>query len=305
MVLGAVLIILFIGYVDKEYKTENVSMQNINSKKDSLAVSTSFYPLFFFTSQIIGTTSDQLYVITPPHAEPHEYEPTAENIRNIQSSKLLITIGTYFEPWLSKLSLPSSTTLITVGNGLVNQKYTDEDNNSVQDPHIWLSPKNAIIITQKITQSLTDTDPKHANDYVMNSKKLITDLQTLDTEYASGLSSCEKKDIITSHSAFGYLAQDYDLIQKGISGLSPEAEPTPKEFAHIIEFAKTNKVKVIFFESTVSPKLSQTIAKEIGAQTMILDPIEGISEDAQAKGENYFSIMRKNLVNLRVALECK
>ena len=126
----------------------------------------------------------------------------------------------------------------------------------------------------------------------------------MDTEYKQGLSSCEGKNIITSHAAFGYLAAAYGLNQVPIAGLSPDAEPSPRQLADIAKFAKDNQVKYIFFESLVSPKLSQTIATEVGAQTLVLNPIEGLSEEEMSHGKTYFSVMQDNLTNLRTALQC-
>ena len=122
--------------------------------------------------------------------------------------------------------------------------------------------------------------------------------------YRQGLSNCAEKNIITSHAAFGYLATTYGLNQVSISGLSPDAEPSPQQLADIVKFAKDSHVKYIFFESLVSPKLSQAIANEVGAQTLVLNPIEGLSDEELAQGKDYFSIMRNNLKNLQTALQC-
>ncbi len=129
-------------------------------------------------------------------------------------------------------------------------------------------------------------------------------LDQLDKTYAEGLKTCKQKDIITSHAAFGYLATRYGLNQVAISGISPDEEPSSQQLAEVAKFAKENDVKYIFFESLVSPKLSETIAHEIGAKTLVLDPLEGISDDDIKQGKNYFTVMENNLKNLQKALQC-
>jgi zinc transport system substrate-binding protein len=180
-----------------------------------------------------------------------------------------------------------------------------EDGQDVIDPHIWLSPPLVKQITDKITQALIQIDPANSNYYQTNANSLKAKLDNLDVEYKQGLSNCAEKNIITSHAAFGYLATTYGLNQVSIAGLSPDAEPSPQQLADITKFAKANNVKFIFFESLVSPKLSDTIANEIGAKTLVLNPIEGLTNDEISQGKNYFTEMQNNLSNLKIALQCK
>ena len=131
-------------------------------------------------------------------------------------------------------------------------------------------------------------------------RQLIADLEALDREFASGLSDCQKHVILTSHFAFAYMGRDYNFLQIGISGIDPETEPSPSQIREIIDAAKTNHIHVIFTESLVDPRIAQTIAREVGAQTLELNPIEGTRNPS----ETYFSLMRQNLKNLRIGLEC-
>jgi len=172
------------------------------------------------------------------------------------------------------------------------------------DPHVWLSPILAKKIVKQITKGYIQADENNAEYYSEKESNLLFKLDQLDEEYRQGLSSCEYNDIVTSHTAFTYLADEYGLSQVAISGLSPNEEPSAQELAEIVEFAKEKEIKYIFFESLVSPKLSETIANEIGAQTLVLDPIGGLSEDSISKGKNYFTVMEDNLNNLRIALSC-
>jgi zinc transport system substrate-binding protein len=282
------------------------NFQKPAARSNKLHVAASFYPLYFFSSQIGGEKA-RVINITPAGAEPHDYEPTAQDIAQIERSKLLILNGGGFEAWGDsiKQNLNAGNTLIlTVGEGLTHLQ-AKEERESTTDPHIWLSPPLAEEIVDRITQGFLKVDPVNRDYYRSNAASLKSDLAALDKEFRVGLSRCSEKNIVTSHAAFGYLASDYGLHQVPIAGLSPDAEPSPRQLADIIKFARRNKIQYIFFESLVSPKLSETIAREVGAKTLVLNPIEGLSDKEASQGKTYFSEMRNNLANLRAALQCK
>ncbi len=280
--------------------------KSVPQSATKLQVAASFYPLYFFTQQIGGDKADVMNV-TPAGGEPHDYEPTAGDIARIENSKLLILNGGGLEAWGDKIKQnidPKNTLLVTAGEGLTNQQVL-ENGQSVTDPHVWLSPPLTEQMVDKIEAGYEQVDPSNAAYYRSNAEALKSKLVELDTEYKQGLANCSSKDIITSHAAFGYIATVYHLNQVSIAGLSPDAEPSPSQLATIAKFARDNHVKYIFFESLVSPKLSQTIATEIGAQTMVLDPIEGLTSDDIAAGKSYITEMQQNLANLKVVLQCK
>lgn len=267
-----------------------------------LSVATSFYPLYFFAKEIAQDKAD-VKNITPAGAEPHDYEPTAQDIAGIERSDLLILNGDGLEAWgesIRKNIDPSHTTVVIAGEGLATKAAAGE----VMDPHIWLSPMLAEKMVDRIMQGFIKADPKNRNAYRSNADRLKAQLADLDIAYKQGLSFCAEKNIITSHASFGYLAEAYGLKQVSITGFSPDAEPSSQQLADIVKFAKDNNVKYIFFESLVSPKLAETIATEVGAQTLVLDPLEGLNSEEIAAGKNYFSVMKDNLVNLETALAC-
>ena len=273
---------------------------------NKISVVASFYPLYYFSEQIGGNKADVVN-ITPSGAEPHDYEPTGTDMVKIANSRLLILNGGGLEAWGSNVqkNIDSKRTLVvTAGDGLANQTVT-EDNQDIIDPHVWLSPLLAKKMVDKIAQGFITVDPNNSLYYQTNADVLKTQLDKLDADYQMGLQNCLQKDIVTSHAAFGYLATAYGLNQVSIAGLSPDAEPSPKQLADIAIFAKNKKIDYIFFESLVSPKLSQTIAQEIGAKTMVLNPIEGMTVDDLNQGKNYFTEMEKNLTNLKIALQCQ
>jgi zinc transport system substrate-binding protein len=168
------------------------------------------------------------------------------------------------------------------------------------DPHIWLSPKNAKLMVNNIKNGLMAADPKNADVYLANAQKLSQELDELDAEYKTGLAACAKDVVLVNHNAFSYLARDYGFEIITIHGLEPEAEPTPGQLQELIEEAKEHDIKYVFYEELVDPRVAQTIANEVGAQTLELNPLESGSS-----GDNYVALMQENLENLQLALECE
>jgi zinc transport system substrate-binding protein len=134
---------------------------------------------------------------------------------------------------------------------------------------------------------------------------LVAKLRALDRDYREGLRDCKRHEIVTSHAAWGYLAARYGLKQVAITGLTPEAEPTPQQVKHVVDVVRRTHATTVFFETLVSPRLAETVAREVGAHTAVLDPLEGLTPEEQKKGENYFTVMRRNLDALRKALACR
>lgn len=268
-------------------------------------VTTSFYPLYFFAKEVAGNYAE-VVSITPSGTEPHDYEPTAQDVAMIDKSRMLIINGGV-EPWADKIlpTLKDKNTRIIIAAESLQTKQITEDGQTIQDPHIWLDPIYAKQEVTKIADGFKEIDPQNINTYSANEQMLLKRLDALDADYKKGLTACQKHDIITSHAAFAYLADRYNLRQVAVAGLSPNAEPSAQQISDVASFAKKNNIKYIFFESLVSPKLSETIAKEVGAQTLVLNPLEGISEEEQKTGKDYFSVMEDNLHNLQIALDCK
>lgn len=284
---------------------KNIDTPKLEVPNNKLKVVASFYPVYFFAQQVGGEKADVLNV-TPSGGEPHDYEPTPQDVVSIENSKLLILVGGV-EAWGDKIKKTldhKKTLVVTAGDGLMDQTV-EEDGEIITDPHVWLSPVLAEKMVDKIVAGYIQTDPSNATYYTANGNSLKVKLADLDTQFKQGLNSCASKDIITSHAAFGYLATAYGLHQVPIAGLSPDAEPSPKQLAEIAKFAKENKVQYVFFERLVSPKLSQTIANEVGAKNIEFDPLEGLTSEDLKGGLNYITQMQQNLANLRVALSCK
>lgn len=296
----AVILILIIVFISNRSKSATAPTAS------RLQVTASFYPLYFFAKTIGGDVADVVN-ITPAGAEPHDYEPTARDIAQIEDSRLLILNGGKLEAWGDKVRQTlagTDTAVISVGDAFADQTVV-ESGETARDPHVWLDPSLAKKEADAIAQKMEALDPSHADYFAQNVSSLDQELDALDREYRSYFSTCQKKDIVTSHAAFGYLARAYGLNQIPIAGLSPDSEPSPKQLADISNMAKAKGVTTIFFESIASPKLSETVAREIGAETMVLDPIEGLADADQRAGKNYFTLMKQNLQNLIIALQCQ
>jgi zinc transport system substrate-binding protein len=162
-----------------------------------------------------------------------------------------------------------------------------------------------MIMVDRISAAVIALDPANERRAQERTDRLKMRLDELDREFQNGLTACRQKNFVTAHTAFGYLASAYGLTQIGISGLSPEAEPTPQELAEVARFAQANNVKYIFFETLTSPRLAETIAREVGAATLVLNPLEGLADEEEKAGKNYFTEMRQNLYNLKIALQCQ
>lgn len=291
-----IVVILFIVasviLISKNTQIPKTPLDNNNRLK----VNTSIYPLYFFASQIGGGKAS-LQNLTPVGTEPHDYEPTTRDITQIEKSNMLVLNGG-LEAWGEKMSdslIGTNVKVIIAGQGFVTKS----------DPHIWLDPQLAKKEVHAITQGFISIDPQNSSYYEDNENKLGNKLDQLDNKFKQGLQSCQSRDFITSHAAFSYLAKRYGLNQVSISGFSPDQEPSARQLVDIAKFAKEHNIKYIFFERLVSPRLSETIADEIGARTLVLDPIEGLSDDDMNAGKNYFTVMENNLKNLKLALGCQ
>lgn len=179
----------------------------------------------------------------------------------------------------------------------------DGHNHGSTDPHTWISPKSALIMAENIKDSLVEADPEHQAGYEERYEGLKQQLVELDAKFTEELAKVPNKEIVVSHQAFGYLTRDYGLTQHSIMGLSPDAEPTGQDIVKLANLVEEEGIKYIFFEELVSDKLAKTLASEAGVETMVLNPVEGLTEEQLQNGETYFTQMEKNLQNLITALK--
>jgi zinc transport system substrate-binding protein len=267
-----------------------------------LNVVTAFYPLQFL-SQRIGADAVTVRDLTKPGAEPHDVELNPRQVGQISDAGLVVYLRG-FQPAVDEaVAQEAKGRAFDVASVVPLLELTGDDDAetaSGKDPHLWLDPIRFATIAVQLGVRLGQADPAHAADYTARADALRTGLTELDAEYSAGLRTCARREIVTSHTAFSYLADRYGLDQVGITGLSPEAEPSPHRLAEVAREARATGATTIFFETLVSPKVAETVAREIGAETAVLDPLEGLTDpDA-----DYFSVMRANLTTLTKALGC-
>ncbi|MDH6370383.1 zinc transport system substrate-binding protein [Paenibacillus sp. PastF-3] len=294
-----------------------------------LNIKVSFYPIYEFTKNVAGDLAE-VEALIPAGIEPHDWEPTAQDMAEISDADMLIYNGAGMEGWVDQvLESVSGKSLITVeaSKGLDIMEGTEEEeadhdhgegehaheegehaheehshDHGGLDPHVWLNPVLAIQEVRNIEAALSAAAPDNAKDFKANADAYVANLEQLDQAFKDELKETKRKDFITQHAAFGYLAKQYGLTQVPIAGLSPEQEPSAANMSKIVEFAKEHKVKTIFFETLVSSSVADTIAKEIGAKTAVLNPIEGLTEEDRSQNLDYLGIMRQNLAALKSAL---
>ncbi|TDD70017.1 zinc ABC transporter substrate-binding protein [Jiangella aurantiaca] len=301
---------------------------------DGPTVAASFYPLAFVTERVAGENAT-VENLTQAGGEPHDLELTGQQVGQIADADLVVYLAG-FQPSVDEaveqnaedraldvaglvelLDEPAGEDEHAEGEHAGEGEHTEEEHAEEEhaeeeeghehgelagDPHIWLDPTNLESVADAVADRLAEADPDHADDYRANADALKTDLQALDGEFETGLAQCTQRVIVTSHEAFGYLAAAYDLEQVGISGLDPEAEPSPQRLAEVQDVVQAEGVTTIFYERLVSPDVAETLAGDLGVQTAVLDPIEGLTDDTA--DQDYFSLMRGNLEALRTANGC-
>jgi zinc transport system substrate-binding protein len=255
-----------------------------SSDSEQTDVVAAFYPLAWATQRVTDG-SVQLRNLTPPGTEPHDVELTARDVERIRSADVVLYLGGGFQPAVEDAVEGASGTTIDL---LVNPVG--------RDPHIWLDPIRLADVVKRIAGALEREDA---------AAEPTAELRALDRDFARGLSRCRSREIVTAHEAFGYLARRYRLKQIAITGVSPEAEPTPRQLEKVIDRVRETGATTVFFETLVSPRLAETVARETGADTAVLNPLEGLTDEQAEGGEDYLSLMRDNLAALRKALGCR
>ncbi|MGQ0548972.1 MAG: metal ABC transporter solute-binding protein, Zn/Mn family [Armatimonadota bacterium] len=273
----------------------------------ALSVVASFYPLYEFARRI-GGGEVEVRNLTPAGAEPHGYEPTPKDVAALMGARLLVYNGAGFEPWIEKLlpGLPATVERVNATAGLPLAKTGHEGvEKEGLDPHVWLDPLLARQQVDNIVAGFVKIDAERKALYAANAAGLTSELEALHRKYADTLRSCRRKTFITAHAAFGYLASRYGLKMVAISGVFPETEPSPARMKAIVKEARAHEARVIYFETLVSPKVAQAIAREVGARTKVLNPVEGLTPEEQGRGATYFSVMDENLRSLAAGLDCR
>jgi zinc transport system substrate-binding protein len=282
---------------------------------DKFDVVASFYPMAFLAEQIGG---DHVHVtsLTQPGQEPHDLEISAKQTAQLQESDAVLYLKN-LQPSVddavaqsevkTKIDAASLTTLEKHGNEVGGHaaEHDDHENEELAglDPHIWLDPVRYSQVAEGVGKAFEKADPDHAADYRKNTAALVARLDALNTEFRNGLAHTKTRTFITTHAAFGYLAERYGLTEEAISGLDPESEPSAARVKDLEKTAKADGVSTVFYETLVSDKTAKTIAEDAGLKTDVLDPVEGITD--HSRGDDYIQVMQANLKALRTALGSK
>ncbi len=268
----------------------------------SLDVVASFYPLAHVAEQV-GGDAVTVRNLTPPGVEPHDLELTPDDLEAIATADVVISLGAGFQPAVEDAVEAEATgPTIDVLEGV--ELLPSGDDEFVGDPHVWLDPAIYGDIAERVASALAESDRARADAYTENAGRFRAELLGLDAEFRDGLASCTTRVMITNHAAFGYLAAAYDLEQEAISGLSPDAEPDPGRIAELAAEARERGATTVFTEDLVSAEVAETLAAEAGIETAVLSPLEGLTDEQVASGDDYLSVMRQNLEKLRDGLAC-
>jgi zinc transport system substrate-binding protein len=280
-----------------------------------LTVVAGFYPLEWTASRV-GGERVSVSSLTPPGAEAHDLELAPQDVAAVTEADLLVYLDG-FQPALDEAADSeggdhawdagqAADLLAGASDQHADGEHADEaahaQEDGAVDPHFWLDPARLASVGDALAARLAELDPDGASTYEENAAALRADLEQLDEEMRTGLSSCAVSTLVTAHDAFGYLGESYGLEVVGISGLSPSQEPDPAQLAEIATLVGERGVTTVYTETLVDPAVAETVAEEAGARTAVLDPIEGLTDESA--GEDYLQVMRTNLVTLQEGQSC-
>jgi zinc transport system substrate-binding protein len=269
----------------------------ITQQLPKITVVASFFPIYEFAKQVGG---DRVNIITliPAGVEPHDYEPTIQQLQQAENADVVFFNGLGFEDsWIDR---------VTNDNLVDTSVYSNLSQGSqIINPHIWLDPVFAKAQVQQIEKALIEIDPNNKLYYQRNAMNFTDKLDSLNSEIRAALQTCDKKDFIAFHDAFGYFAERYGLIQHSVQGVSPEGEVLPQRIEETIKLANDLGLKVIYAEELVDPRFAEVIAQEIpNGKVLVLSPLEGIEKNEEDSGVGYLEKMEQNISNLKEGLEC-
>ncbi|HUG37293.1 MAG TPA: zinc ABC transporter substrate-binding protein [Candidatus Limnocylindrales bacterium] len=264
----------------------------------------SFYPLYEFSRQVAGGRA-KVVSLVPPGVEPHDWEPSPQDVAQVQKARLFVYNGGGFEQSADRILAQVQGKDTLVVNTTAAMDLLRVGPGAGPDPHVWLDPVLAQAQVEAIRAGLERADPTGKGDYDAQARRFAGELASLHDAFEAGLRDCARRSVVVSHAAFTYLTKRYRLKQISVMGVAPESEPSPADLAAVVRIAQREKARYVFFETLVSPRLAETLAREIGAKTLILNPIEGLTKEEAAAGKSYATLMRENLSSLRTGLDCR
>ena len=302
LILVLLLLVVFIGDM-------LVSEKNLSSEDKEIFISVTSFPLYEITNRLIGKEI-KVKKLIPFGVETHTYVPSVKTMTEISNAQLFLFNGLGMEPWIKK-EYPNAIDMSQfIELNKIEGTHEEEDEHDGEhhhdhegvDPHYWLEIENMVRMTTVLSERLALIFPQHKAAMQANAKTYITELGVLQDEYSKTLGLCSRKEIVVNHNAFGYLAKKYNFSVHSVTGLSPDEQVSAKKMKEITDLVIEEGIKTIFFESFISPKVSQTISQEAGVQVQSLQPLANVTEDEAKIG--YIGLMRENLHKLAGAMEC-
>lgn len=290
--------------------------QEKSEKSDTIKVVTTFYPMYDFAKNVVGEAGD-VQLLIPAGTEPHDYEPSAKDIAKITDADVFVYNSHELETWVKdvlenvdekKVAVVEAAGAIDLMEGDTHEQEDETasehaGHNHELDPHVWLDPVLAQKEVEAIRDALVKKYPEKKAIFEKNSSAYLEKLKDLDTNYKEAFVNAKNKTFVTQHAAFGYLAQQYGLTQESIAGISPDQEPSPSRLAELKKYIQEHNVSVIYFETTASSKVAETLARETDVELSVLSTLESITKKEQDKGEDYVSVMKDNLEALKKSVK--
>lgn len=314
---GALLLVLasFAFFVWWTRCPGSCSEDRIGNAPQKLSVVTTLFPLYDF-ARAIGGEYTEVSLLLPPGVESHSFEPKPSDMVRIDQSDVFVYTGKVMEPWaedmrkgirktVAVVDASAGTSLLAESEGTDGEHERGTDHRGA-DPHIWLDFDNAALMVSSLEKAFAEKDPSRADAYRINAEAYRNRLSDMDAKYRDGLASCSTKSIVYGgHYAFGYLTHRYGLEYVAAQGLAPDAEPSAKDIAALVDQITASDIRYLFYEELASPKIAETLSQETGAKMLLLNAAHNIGKDEYAKGATFLEIMEENLANLREGLGCK
>lgn len=281
---------------------------------ERLSVVASFYPVFEAAARVGGDRASVVN-LTPPGAEPHDLELTPDQVDLLLDADAALYLGEGFQPAVEQVARSRDGATVDLLHELTEGEEQGDHEGEAEggddhvhegiDPHVWLDPVLMSELIDLVAQSLSEADPEGVEMYEANAAAYREEVEALDGEFLTGLEACDRRLIVTAHDAFGRMAARYDLEVEPIAGISPEGEPDPARLAELADLVEREGVTTVFTETLVSADVAETLAREAGVETAVLNPLEGLTPEQAGGGETYLSVMRENLAALTAALGCE
>lgn len=284
---------------------------------DRLTVVASVFPLFDFAQEVAGPDAD-VRLLLPPGVDPHSWEPKPSDIVEVSRADIFLYTGEEMEPWAASIVNAVKGKDIVIVQVMNSPGFESEDithteagvsgagEDHGEDPHFWLDPSLSERAAWMVGKTLSKNDPENSDSYTTRTLDYAGKLKELDRIFEEGLSNCKSRKLVTGgHAAFGHLARRYGLEQVSVYGLSPDAEPSPRHLAGIVSAVKDNKVRTVFSEELMNPRMAEVLSQETGAKVMTLNPGANLIADQWRRGVTFLDIMKQNLENLREGLGCE